>query len=75
MSRYALALSFTALVLAACSPDTAGEPLAPSAANDLRIASSSWAPAASIEGTVLLITRDAAFSHVPGGLKLDDWTK
>ena len=55
--------------------EAAGTPLAPL---DMMIAAHAKAldiAAASIEGTVLLITRDAAFSHVPGGLKLDDWTK
>jgi len=49
MSRHALALSFTALVLAACSPDRAVDPLAPSVASGIKTASTSWALAASIE--------------------------
>lgn len=54
--------------------EAAGAPLAPM---DMLIAAHAKAlalAAAQTGDTAILITRDRAFSRVPGGLALDDWT-
>lgn len=54
--------------------EAGGVPLAPM---DMMIAAHAKAldlAAAKVEDDAILITRDRAFSRVPGGLALDDWT-
>lgn len=55
--------------------EAGGVPLAPM---DMMIAAHAKAlmlAAAQVQDTAILITRDRAFGRVPGGLKVDDWTK